>query len=67
MPTANGYITNKDVAALLHCNPKTVQRWAKEGKLPHTRTLGGHRRYDRAEIEALAESLRVEVQEATDA
>src|SRR5215213_3336511 len=36
-------------------SPKTVTRWAKEGKLPSRRTLGGHRRYARADIETLAE------------
>jgi predicted site-specific integrase-resolvase len=34
-------------------------RWAKEGKLPFLRTLGGHRRYPAAEIRQLAEELQV--------
>jgi excisionase family DNA binding protein len=38
-------------------SPKTVSRWAKEGKLPFVRTLGGHRRYPDSEIRALVESL----------
>jgi excisionase family DNA binding protein len=32
------------VADILHVSPKTVSRWAKEGKLPFLKTLGGHRR-----------------------
>jgi excisionase family DNA binding protein len=36
-------------------NPKTVTRWAKAGKLTAIRTLGGHRRYRREEVEALLE------------
>lgn len=31
----------------------TLHRWLKEGKLTERRTVGGHRRYDSAEIEAL--------------
>ena len=42
-------------------SPKTVSRWAKEGKLPFLKTLGGHRRYPEAEIRDLAEGLREEV------
>ena len=50
-----------DVAALLHVSPKTVTRWAKEGKLPCRRTLGGHRRYPEPEIRELAAGLHQEV------
>jgi excisionase family DNA binding protein len=38
-------------------SPKTVSRWAQEGRLPYLRTLGGHRRYPDAEIRALLETL----------
>ena len=37
--------------------PKTVTRWAKAGKLTSIRTLGGHRRYRAAEVEALLAGL----------
>jgi excisionase family DNA binding protein len=49
-----------EVADILHGSPKTVSRWAKEGKLPFLKTLGGHRRYPEAEIRELAEGLREE-------
>jgi excisionase family DNA binding protein len=42
-----------EVAARLHVDPKTVTRWAKEGRLAHRRTLGGHRRYDPEHIDRL--------------
>lgn len=42
-----------EVAALFRVDPKTVTRWAKAGKLACVRTLGGHRRYWRAEVDAL--------------
>jgi excisionase family DNA binding protein len=38
-----------------------VSRWAKEGKLPFLRTLGGHRRYPEAAIRELAAGLAQEV------
>ena len=43
----------------MHVSPKTVARWAKEGKLPFLKTLGGHRRYPAAEIRQLADALQV--------
>jgi excisionase family DNA binding protein len=53
------YLHTAEVADILHVSPKTVSRWAKEGKLPFLKTLGGHRRYPAAEIRQLAEQLRV--------
>jgi excisionase family DNA binding protein len=48
------YLRAAQVAELLHVSPKTVSRWAKEGRLPFTRTLGAHRRYPEAAIRELA-------------
>ena len=42
-----------DVALMFRVDPKTVTRWAKEGKLTAIRTLGGHRRYRESEVRAL--------------
>jgi excisionase family DNA binding protein len=53
------YLRTAEVADLLHVSPKTVSRWAKEGKLPFLKTLGGHRRYPAAEIRQLANDLQV--------
>ena len=58
--TSPSYLHTAEVADLLHVSPKTVSRWAKEGKLPFLKTLGGHRRYPEAEIRDLAEGLREE-------
>jgi excisionase family DNA binding protein len=44
---APSYLLAAEVADILHVSPKTVSRWAKEGKLPFMKTLGGHRRYPR--------------------
>jgi excisionase family DNA binding protein len=54
------YLHTAEVADILHVSPKTVSRWAKEGKLPFLRTLGGHRRYPATEIRQLADELQVQ-------
>jgi excisionase family DNA binding protein len=51
------YLRSAEVAPILRVSAKTVSRWAKDGKLPFVRTLGGHRRYPESEIRALAASL----------
>ncbi|HZC99844.1 MAG TPA: helix-turn-helix domain-containing protein [Actinomycetes bacterium] len=51
------HLTCAQVAKRLAVSPKTISRWAREGRLAHTRTLGGHRRYDPAYIDQLAKQL----------
>jgi excisionase family DNA binding protein len=51
------YLLPSEVAEVLQVSPKTDTHWAKEGRLASRRTLGGHRRYARADIESLAERL----------
>ena len=50
-----------EVAEMFHVSTKTVVRWASEGKLPHVLTLGGHRRFPRADMERLVSQLQREV------
>jgi excisionase family DNA binding protein len=45
--TRDIWLSSSEVADLLHVSPKTVSRWAKEGKIPCRRTEGGHRRFPR--------------------
>lgn len=47
----------REVAALFHVDPKTVTRWAQEGKLTAIRTLGGHRRFRADEVYALLRGM----------
>jgi excisionase family DNA binding protein len=54
-------LTPAEVARLFRVDPKTVTRWAKAGKLTAIRTLGGHRRYRRSEVQAL---LGIDAKEA---
>ena len=42
-----------EVAALFGVDAKTVIRWANAGKIAAFRTLGGHRRFYRKDIEAI--------------
>jgi len=41
---------------MFRVDAKTVVRWAREGKIGTIRTLGGHRRFRRAEVDALMEA-----------
>lgn len=61
LPPGPVYLRTSQVAALMHISPKTVNRYAKEGRLPFRRTLGGHRRYPEAEIRALVAELTHQV------
>jgi excisionase family DNA binding protein len=57
------YVSASHAAAILHVGRETVSRWARAGKLPYQRTLGGHRRYPEARLRELAASLREEVRD----
>jgi excisionase family DNA binding protein len=52
-PTSEALLTPAEVATMFRVDPKTVTRWAQDGKLSFIRTLGGHRRYKEAEVRAL--------------
>jgi excisionase family DNA binding protein len=60
-PGTEPFLLTSQVADLLHVSPKTIARWAKDGRLPHQRTLGGHRRYPEPAIRQLLASLHQEV------
>lgn len=49
-------VSPQQAAKLLHVSTDTLRRWAEEGKLSVEKTLGGHRRYDLAEVRAIARS-----------
>lgn len=48
-----------DVAEIFRVDPKTVSRWADQGRLAYTRTLGGHRRFSAKQVYKLAGIPRV--------
>ena len=55
---AGELMTTGEVASLCRVNPKTVARWASEGRLTSVRTVGGHRRFYRAEVNDLLEASK---------
>lgn len=55
MRSADWLLTRAEVAALFGVRPATVSQWAKSGRLPAIRTLGGHRRFRYGDVVALLE------------
>jgi excisionase family DNA binding protein len=50
---ADELLTPGEVAELFRVGPSTVARWADTGYLASIRTPGGHRRFRRADVDAL--------------
>jgi excisionase family DNA binding protein len=48
------YLTPGEVARLLHVSTKTVNRWTNDGRIACIVTLGGHRRFRRSDVLAVA-------------
>lgn len=57
-PAAPEMLTPAEVAQLFRVNPKTVVRWAKQGKLRAAWTPGGQRRYYADEVHVLLRQAR---------
>ncbi len=58
-------LTPGQVGKLLSVSPITVRFWAKEGRLKFITTPGGHRRFERTEIEKLIKGKLVAKKEKT--
>jgi excisionase family DNA binding protein len=56
-PKEREYMTPGEAAAVLHVSPKTVNRWANEGRISCIVTLGGHRRFHRDAVAAAAKQM----------
>ena len=48
---ASAWISMKDAMEMLGVGATTIKRWADDGRLPHIRTAGGHRRFERAAVQ----------------
>lgn len=48
-------LTSSEVARLFRVDPKTVSRWASEGKIRRILTPGGHNRFKWREVRELLE------------
>jgi excisionase family DNA binding protein len=53
LPETERLLTPAEVASMFRVDPKTVTRWARDGRLTAVRTLGGHRRYLESQVLAL--------------
>lgn len=58
LPEMERLLTPAEVAAMFRVDPKTVTRWARDGRLTAVRTLGGHRRYLESQVLALLREAR---------
>jgi excisionase family DNA binding protein len=58
-------LTPGEIARILHVSPKTVTRWAVEGKLAAVVTPGGHRRYPVAGVLSFLGEMGFDYESAT--
>ncbi len=54
------WLTLREASELLGVHPSTLRRWSDEGKIPFTRTPGGHRRFHRQALEAYLQRQETE-------
>jgi excisionase family DNA binding protein len=52
-PTSEDWLSLHEASAILGISLSTLRRWADAGKVPVHRTLGGHRRFFRQELDAV--------------
>ncbi len=58
--TADGhedYLTSTEAGRLLGVSPKTIVRWANDGRISCLVTFGGHRRFARSVVEETRASM----------
>jgi excisionase family DNA binding protein len=51
------YLTPSQAPRILHVSSKTLDRWADQGRVSCLVTLGGHRRFSRRVILAVAQQM----------
>lgn len=55
------YLSSHEVGAFLQCNPSSVNKWVKEGKIIAHRTPGGHRRMRAADVVAFLRKYKMPI------
>jgi len=50
------WLSLSEIAKKLGVHPSTVRNWANQGKIPHHRTQGGHRRFKRSDVDIWLQS-----------
>lgn len=53
---AEPLLTPSQAATILGVDPKTVSRYARDGKIGYFRTIGGHRRFKEADVIAMRDA-----------
>lgn len=61
--SAKRWLTTAELAHLLEVSEATIRRWARQKKLPHFLSPGGHYRFDVDEIDRFVENRRVNCDE----
>jgi excisionase family DNA binding protein len=56
--TSERPLTPAETADLFGVDTKTIGRWVRAGKLPALRTVGGHHRFDPAEMRSILAATR---------
>lgn len=51
MMTTHSWLSTKEAAQLLDVSQRTIQNWVDMGKLKSTKTIGGHRRLMKSDVE----------------
>jgi excisionase family DNA binding protein len=62
MDEGNGHddlLAPREVATLLGVKPTTVSLWERRGKLSAIRTIGGHRRFYRSEVQRAITAVEI--------
>lgn len=62
----SSYLMPGQAARILGVSPKTVNRWANEGRIPCIVTMGGHRRFGADVIAAVAISMGLQNRQSPD-
>jgi excisionase family DNA binding protein len=52
------YLTSSEAAKLIGIHPNTLRGYADQNLLPHMRLPGGHRRFQRVDVEAFLTRLQ---------
>lgn len=60
MDSDHEWLTLSAAARQLEVSPATIRRWCDEGRLSVRRTLGGHRRVLRSDVERAAAATPTE-------
>lgn len=56
MSTTGEWVSLRKAAEILGVHPATVRNWADRGELPSRRTPGGHRRFNKDDLQRYAQS-----------